>query len=941
MKKFFKSLAVVLALVLVVGAIPASAAEKATLTKTSKIIYVGGSEQSKTKSYYNVAKAVKGNGVVTLESEGDDIYFHIGTTAKTASKVYAQNWSKLGACDVTVLVDDEEIGTIKINVKKNATDLTVDGIADGAEFTVGDEVLVKLPAFKGDERQDTDLRAIAESDCYTVVDNGNRTFTLTFTKAGEAAVKAYAYQSAAFNAETAAKTVNVVVKEAAKTVVATKQLNTKKFQIEFNQDVAYTTADFGSSDVYYLANNVLIPLGTSVKKVASEGKVTTFEFWTDLLPNRTYYVNLPAFDVPAKVVVGKYVVDHFTVASDDKVVAEEGKAVKYTAFNADDVDITSYVSANFNFYDTSVVEGEGAYVSSDKKVYFTEIDKYAKIKFVYMVLDENSNPVQDATTGEFSYVEAYAEYKSVKKADAVKTAEYKYTFNGGLTADKNNYVANKWNRDLTIYVDNGDTFDGTEVYTLRAMRRETIDGQLQDPAEITFAATAFKYTTADPQIAVVRADETIVGIKEGKTTILISQYDSNTDSWFYVDNVDLVVKAANKIDRVAAKLSKTNLNLSADSDSLKLIVTVYDKYNNVITNANVDFAANLTWVEDENCVTNIATATFGAFSYNSNDKTYEAVINDNNVTRVTGVNGARPLTGLVKFNRGNQELKSNKVNFTIDNKTGRTPSVTISKTALNTGYVYAKNIGTDYWKTNVTTADVKIELVDGIYHVGWADAENLTAVPSKNATSGAAVFANTTLSTTEQYYYIVTKNNGSPLTNVTTGAALIKDVTTPSAGIVSFKNIDSAGNQLGNGTYRVIVYGIKLNASNPTGAVVMRTIKELVLNVTKSDPVWSVEKISDRYGAGYTISYNGNNAYPVTNPEDCFVVKFNGEVVDSNNATFNSIQAESTNDGRTYVRSIKYNIKTFVDGPYDATRIQSLLYTIPVGALIDGNGSQN
>ena len=100
MKKFFKALALVLALTLVVGTIPASAAEyEFSLKKEKKIIYLGGAQGEKeedgatvkcgTKSRYKISKLVEGFDASTMDIKLESSDKSIEKTSNAKDKVYA------------------------------------------------------------------------------------------------------------------------------------------------------------------------------------------------------------------------------------------------------------------------------------------------------------------------------------------------------------------------------------------------------------------------------------------------------------------------------------------------------------------------------------------------------------------------------------------------------------------------------------------------------------------------------------------------------------------------------------------------------------------------------------------------------------------------------------------------------------------------------------
>ncbi|MCR5521603.1 MAG: hypothetical protein K6F44_06795, partial [Lachnospiraceae bacterium] len=141
MRKFFKSLAVLMALTLIVGVIPASAEGEDLSLKSEKILYIGGSQGKKAdgakcKTSYKklVANMIEGFDKDTMNVDLESADETIVKTSK-AGRIFAKG---IGTTTVTVTVygsDDSKLlkQDLKVTVKKNATadTFTVDGIAEG------------------------------------------------------------------------------------------------------------------------------------------------------------------------------------------------------------------------------------------------------------------------------------------------------------------------------------------------------------------------------------------------------------------------------------------------------------------------------------------------------------------------------------------------------------------------------------------------------------------------------------------------------------------------------------------------------------------------------------------------------------------------------------------------------------------------------------------
>ena len=150
MKKFFRALALVLALALVIGVVPATQAS--AKVKTSKTLYVGGakgaSEDGETKSsikgkvyFYKLAgftSKTKKDHTITAKIKDGKEYVEL-----TKKSVIAK---AMGEAIVTLTVDGVKHDVV-IKVKQNATDenLVITGLEDKQEVVVGVEYPVSLP----------------------------------------------------------------------------------------------------------------------------------------------------------------------------------------------------------------------------------------------------------------------------------------------------------------------------------------------------------------------------------------------------------------------------------------------------------------------------------------------------------------------------------------------------------------------------------------------------------------------------------------------------------------------------------------------------------------------------------------------------------------------------------------------------------------------------
>jgi len=235
MKKFFKALALVLALALVIGVVPAQATS--AKVKAKKTLYAGengatgeSTDGSKVSSYKNRVAIYKLAGAKKADKEDHKFTAKIKSgDSVTVSKNYVYA-ADLGKSVVEILKDGESLGTSVITVKKNATadTLTITGFEDGQEVVCGVEYTVTLPrkGVDSDER-----RLFVDDKAVEDKEDAPRAYAVKFTKAGDHKVKFEAFQSAELDKATASK--EITVKAVMPQPVSAKQVSASSFAVEF------------------------------------------------------------------------------------------------------------------------------------------------------------------------------------------------------------------------------------------------------------------------------------------------------------------------------------------------------------------------------------------------------------------------------------------------------------------------------------------------------------------------------------------------------------------------------------------------------------------------------------------------------------------------------------------------------------------------------------
>ena len=325
MKKFFKALALLLALVLVIGSIPVAAAEQGDFAlkgkvnkKTNlhqKIIYIGGANGvkddeagtvCKTGAWANVAKLVTGFDADTmyieLESSDKDI---VRTESGKKMADEDKYWIKskgVGSATVTVKLFRESDDFLLFNddlmvtVKKNADEVKYQILdSEGNDVTeqklgANTDYTVKLTRLNEEGAQiDTDLRCLeGDKDAVEIKEANEYTtlYTVNFKKSGSFTLKAGAYQSKSYNKVLKSVDIPVVV---GYDVASVAQNSIKSVDVTFKQNnvAGLTAADFKA---YYELTNGTKYYPSAVEKVTVNENVANVQFFSAFKQDTEYFL---------------------------------------------------------------------------------------------------------------------------------------------------------------------------------------------------------------------------------------------------------------------------------------------------------------------------------------------------------------------------------------------------------------------------------------------------------------------------------------------------------------------------------------------------------------------------------------------------------------------------------------------------------------------------
>lgn len=612
MKKFFKALALVLALTLVVGTIPASAAEyEFSLKKEKKIIYLGGASGEKevdgatvkcgTKSRYKISKLVNGFDPATMDIKLESSDPSIVKTSNAKDKVYAKS---IGTADVKIFVYDKETEkqlkdlTVKVQVKKNATaPLAVvvtqeDGTPVDITATkvgVGVPYIVTLPRKADGKFVDTDCRTIVADKESVKIEAANKygtQYKVTFTEAGTFAITLASYQSKLYPKLQNTITVPVTAGYEAKDAVQY-SLDTVKFVF----DTPVTKLDASNFKAVYVIDGVddveipfadIAPNGITIDE--NDKTVAYVKYLMPFAANTTYKFYYGTSTTPAgtfKAVEVKADSVKQLIIPTQYVTTQTETAIKYQLLDANGVDITAGVSAvggNVTFELTSddgndYIIGDSIYVKTAHAVTVTG---------TYHYFDADSNYKNEPVNKGQVVAQAPEAFK-VGKVEGIITKATPILVDGGKLNDKAKEV--EWNLDG---VDN--TNDGVAYLQIKVPYTKS-SGTVYEGFNYTDAdGTYNKYEIdiADKTVAMFEG-WTAEGIakvsanKPGSTSILVYGVNTNNNTRVVIGVIPVTIKDARKLGSWTVQSSADKLNL--DFGSVKYTITVKDQDGNDYTKA--------------------------------------------------------------------------------------------------------------------------------------------------------------------------------------------------------------------------------------------------------------------------------------------------------------------------------------------------------------------
>lgn len=583
MKNFFKKLAFVLALAMVVTAIApaakANAAKAPVLNATSKKIYIGGDYTGKYSDTFTLKVWNKGDYRVTFASSD--------TKIATVTKWYGVVTAKaVGTATITATVSNKTTGKLvkklsaKVYVKKNADSVAFGSLAKFDQpLTIGDKVKINVARKAGtvsawkqaDKTQITDYVVWSSSnkDVATVDKWG----TVKAVGAGETTISAVATQIEGKVATTTPATVKVTVNAKGITNVT----QTKSNEIT----VAFGTAQ--EADTIATKLNVTPADASKIKPVVKEVKwnddktVATVIFYLDLEDKVVYTVTVTDTDFTKEFVASVGDVASIAITKPTIVIENVAATLKYVLKDANGIELPLENSK----IEYAVIDGDvNGYIGTDSDsnpaVYVFEKGKSLTVQATYH-------------TGKYTDEGEEIVIKSAAypvKAVSPEEATLSKTLFTVSTKSHSSVNWDSFTQNLRVNLEAKDASRILAKVTDIAGNVYETDGLVDDK---------FEFTSLDTTKLEVDNDGVLYPIKEGVAQVKVTIKESKKTFL-----VAVTVAPKSKISSVV--FDKTNFTISdkgyAVDDAPTINVTVKDQYNTeiayTITSENIVTGHNKT-----------------------------------------------------------------------------------------------------------------------------------------------------------------------------------------------------------------------------------------------------------------------------------------------------------------------------------------------------------
>ena len=603
MKKFFKALALVLALTLVIGTIPASAAIDFSFKIKSKVLYIGGSNGSKTdedgnvikcktKESYTLSKFINNFDSDTMRSKLESS--NEAVVAIDGHKAVAK---AIGTATVNVTILDKETKTdiggttlsIKIKVKKNATSIpyivkdtegnVIEDVAN-YKFAANTDYIFTLTRLDEDgNRVDTDKRNLeCDSDKVSIkAGEAGIMYRVNFAEAGEYTLKASAFQSATFPNATA-EAVEIKCKVGYE-AVAVDQYSLNQAVVTFETNVANPNKDLFKLYTKVINNGEEKLLDDSQVKgveVLADDKtkvVATFE--ADFVAGREYFLYYGEKEVGSFVAatVNADSVARIEIIPGQEFEVNKTGTLKYKLFNDKDVDITTAYGKSLNGTISAELVDKSDTTSNiwGLDVVLGKENTNYDVKITYSWYDSTGIAQSKDATGVIRCIPVKVFQRSDFKG--VIGSSKAIIANGAINGECTDSLFAYGDADTQLQVAIGFTLDGKTTY-------DVIDGA--GIHNNTNVYDSYKVTSASEKVVMVVSGYLLSATGEGSTNIVVYGTKANQPDQV-VGVIPVTVNPRRALSNFTVKVSKLALNMAHAKDSIVFDLVATDQYGAEMT----------------------------------------------------------------------------------------------------------------------------------------------------------------------------------------------------------------------------------------------------------------------------------------------------------------------------------------------------------------------
>ncbi len=550
MKKYFRKLAVAIAMTLTITTVPYTA--KAAAAPDFKTYYTNLYENGAGKGVYtysvlNVKKGYKVKWSISGTGKAYGTLKYASTTAKattSSNKITIATKKATAAKNKKITLTAKVFDTKNKLVKTIKDDVVIKIQATGVNI-VTTKVTDDLTALSVGKAYDFD-QSLSPSNAtsttyWTVNDEAGADCTSQITTAGIFTPKSagkYIITATVRNSKSGAvlatKSISVT---AGVSVTDVAQTAANKFRVIFNADVSKVIS---ADDFTVNATNGTSSVMPKEVYCSVSGKIVTVTNHTNFKDGVSYTVT---YGNTSKAFVASVGVAKTIKILTDSVEANKATEIEYGVYDSNNMDVTSAVSGTFSFEESIITNG---YFDSENKLFMTTAGKTGTIVLTYK--DETNNITLRTTK-----VVACVEPK------AVEATSTNFTITNSSSTP---------GYDVSGYKDNTSVALGDTAYAhFRALD--------SNKKEITYSS--IKLDSSDSDKLIIDNDGRLTPIKAGTVKVTVTATDSGKDTTYVYTVTILAKRQASYV-----KLSSTNITMSNAyvTDYEEYIgVEIYDQHN--------------------------------------------------------------------------------------------------------------------------------------------------------------------------------------------------------------------------------------------------------------------------------------------------------------------------------------------------------------------------